>query len=232
MKSSPLSLSPKPLILCSGLLGHTTASAAVVINNLAPATQGFAASLSGPTAGFGIFGPFEDREIAFSFMTGPDPAIIQSLSISINLGDAFLSPIQADISTGPPVNGGQIPVTLGTAVPAAPTPTTQVITITAGSACTLDPSSIYWIHLTVPSGSAINAMNNSNAPVLAPGWSLGNTWARDPDFGGSWNEISSGPQARIALEVEMVPEPGSVTLVALGMGLLLRRIRAQRVRGA
>lgn len=214
-----------PAIAVSLLLGSVCQAASVVIDNLSGGTQGFAASLSGPTASFGIFGTFEDRQVAFSFVSGPAPVELTQLRFSINMGDVAVDPIQATLSTGGPVPGGINPITIGSAAPAAPTPIGQLLTIVPAAPIRLAVNTSYWIHFTVPTGSAIYTINNSNAPVIEPGWSLGNTWYYAPDFGGSWTEVTSGPQARVELTVEAVPEPSSTLLGLVAGGMALRRRR-------
>ena len=115
-----------PALAISLLLGSVCPGAIIAINNLSGGNQGFAASLSGPTASCGFFGTFED---------------------------------------------------------------------------------------------------NGNAPVIEPGWTLGNTWYFAPDFGGSWTEVTSGPQARVELTVEAVPEPSTPLLGLVAAGMVLRRRR-------
>ena len=183
-----------PALAASLLLGSVCQAASVVIDNLSGGTQGFAASLSGPTASFGFFGTFEDRQVAFSFVSGPDPVELTRLRFAINVGDVEIDPIQATLSTGPSVAGGINPITIGSAGPAAPTPVGQLMTIVPAAPIRLAVNTSYWIHFTVPTGSAIYTINNSNAPVIEPGWSLGNTWYYAPDFGGSWTEVTSGPR--------------------------------------
>lgn len=207
------------------LLGPVCPAATVVIDNLGAGTQGFAASLSGPNASFGFFGTFEDRQMAFSFVSGPAPVELTRLRFSINIGDVAVDPIQATLSTGGPVPGGINPITIGSAAPAAPTPVGQLLTIVPAAPIQLTANTSYWIHFTVPTGTAIYTINNSNAPVIEPGWSLGNTWYYAPDFGGSWTEVTSGPQARVELTVEAVPEPSSTVLGLVAGGLALRRRR-------
>lgn len=214
-----------PALAVSLLLGSVCQAATIAIDNLGAGTQGFAASLSGPTASFGIFGTFEDRQVAFSFVSGPAPVELTQLRFSINIGDVSIDPIQATLSTGGSVPGGINPITIGSAAPAAPTPVSQLMTIMPAAPIQLAANTSYWIHFTVPTGSAIYTINNSNAPVIEPGWSLGNTWYYAPDFGGSWTEVTSGPQARVELTVEAVPEPGSALLGLVAGGMALRRRR-------
>lgn len=214
-----------PALAVSLLLGSVCQAATIAIDNLGAGTQGFAASLSGPTASFGFFGTFEDRQVAFSFVSGPAPVELTQLRFSINIGDVSIDPIQATLSTGGSVPGGINPITIGSAAPTAPTPVGQLMTIVPAAPIQLAANTSYWIHFTVPTGSAIYTINNSNAPVIEPGWSLGNTWYYAPDFGGSWTEVTSGPQARVELTVEAVPEPGSALLGLVAGGMALRRRR-------
>jgi hypothetical protein len=207
------------------LLGSVCPAATVVIDNLGAGTQGFASSLSGPSASFGFFGTFEDRQVAFSFVSGPAPVELTRLRFSINIGDVSTDPIQATLSTGGSVPGGINPITIGSAAPAAPTPVGQLLTIVPAAPIQLAANTSYWIHFTVPTGTAIYTINNSNAPVIEPGWTLGNTWFYEPDFGGSWTEVTSGPQARVELTVEAVPEASTSLLGLVATGLVLRRRR-------
>lgn len=212
-------------IAISLLLGSVCPAATVVISNLSGGTQGFGASLSGPSASFGFFGTFEDRQVAFSFVSGPDSVHLTQLRFSISIGDVAIDPIQATLSTGGPVPGGINPITIGSAAPAAPTPVGQLLTIVPTVPVLLAANTSYWIHFTVPTGSAIYTINNNNAPVVDPGWTLGNTWYYEPDFGGSWTEVTSGPQARVEMTVEAVPEPSATLLGLVAGGIALRRRR-------
>lgn len=196
-------------------------SGAVVIDNLAAGSQGFAASISGPSA-VGFLGfPFANREIAFSFTSGPDLVRLTQFDFMVNI-TSNASPIQVMLSTGSGVPGGNDPVLVGSAAPASTSPTTQTLTIVPAGSVFLQPGTLYWLHLTVPTGSGNYSFNNSNAPVVDPSWSLGNTWSRSSSTG-AWSEITSGPQARVRLTV--VPEPSSLLLGSCGLLLALRRRR-------
>lgn len=203
--------------------------ATIVISNLTPGTQSFAASLSGPTAEFfpgTLFSsPFDNREIAFTFTTGLDAVTLTSLSFSVNVGDPAISPIHFSLSTGSGVPGGTGALSLGSVAPLSDTPVGQTLTLTPSTTVTLNASTEYWLHVTVPTGGGIYSFNNTNTPAFAPGWSLGNTWYYEPDFGGSWTEITSGVKARISMDVAPVPEPTSAMLASVGAFLLLRRRR-------
>ncbi len=214
-----------PAIAASLLLGSVCHAATLAINNLSGGNQGFAASLSGPTASFGFFGTFEDRQVAFNFVSGPDNVHLTQLRFSINVGDVAIDPIQATLSTGSSVAGGINPINIGSVGPLAPTPVGQLLTLAPAAPIMLSANTNYWVHFTVPTGSAIYTINNGNAPVVAPGWTLGNTWYYAPDFGGSWTEVTSGPQARVELTVEAVPEPSTPLLGLVAAGMVLRRRR-------
>jgi hypothetical protein len=218
-------MSTLPAIAAALLLSSACQAATLAINNLSGGTQGFAASLSGPSASFGFFGTFEDRQVAFSFVSGPDNVHLTRLRFSINLGDVAIDPIQATLSTGASVAGGINPITIGSVGPLAPTPVGQLMTLAPAVPIMLTANTNYWIHFTVPTGSAIYTINNGNAPVLESGWTLGNTCYYAPDFGGSWTEVTSGPQARVELTVEAVPEPSSPLLGLVAAGMVLRRRR-------
>jgi hypothetical protein len=212
-------------IFAAALLLPALSHATLVINNLAAGTQGFALSLSGPAAEFFPGEPFNDRQVAFSFTTGADAVFLSNVSFSINIGDPSLSPVELTLSTGSVVPGGTGAISLGSVAPLSPTPGVQLLSLAPTSVVTLNPSTEYWMHFTVPAGAGIYAINNSNTPVFAPGWSMGNSWAYDPDFGGSWSELANGTQARVSIDVQTVPEPTTAMLGAAGMFCLLRRRR-------
>ena len=214
-----------PAIAASLLISSVCQAATIAIDNLSTGTQGFAASLSGPSASFGFFGTFEDRQVAFSFVSGPDNVHLTQLRFSINVGDVAIDPIQATLSTGASVAGGINPITIGGVGPLSPTPVGQLMTLAPQVPIMLSANTNYWVHFTVPTGSAIYTINNGNAPVLESGWTLGNTWYYAPDFGGSWTEVTSGPQARVELTVEAVPEPSGALLGLMAGGMALRRRR-------
>lgn len=204
------------LFLTTGVL-----SGAVVIDNFGAGTQGFANSLSGPTA-VGFFGfPFADREVAFSFTTGQEEVWMSKLEFAVNV-TSIASPIQLVLSTGAGVAGGVNPLVIGSVAPASGIPTSQILSINPPGGVQLSPSTLYWIHLTVPAGSGNYSFSNNNAPVVEPGWSLGSTWSRIGSTG-IWSELSSGPQARIRMTV--VPEPGATLLGSIGLLIVFRRLR-------
>ena len=196
------------------------AGAVVVIDNLAAGSNNFASSVSGPVGG-GFFAPPPDRETAFSFVTGSNGSYLDLLELSVNVSNNSVG-LQATISTGASVPGGTGVTLIGTVAPASATPVTQVLTFSPVSTILLSASTRYWIHLTVASGSGSYAINNTNSQVIEPGWSLENSHYLDP---GGWNEIDSGPQARMRLTVTPVPEPGATLLGGLGIMVLLRRRR-------
>lgn len=199
--------------------------AAVVIDNLTPGTLSFSQSLSGPTA-TGFFGlqPFADREVAFSFTTGSQDMFLTQLEFGIAIGKQILDPIQFTLSTGSSVPGGTNPIIIGSATPPTSTPTSQVLTLIPSLTVLLESNTQYWMHVTVPTGAAVYSFANTNNVSTAPGWSLGNSWSQSP--GSPWSELDTGPQARIRMTAEPVPEPGACLLGGAAAILLLRRRRA------
>jgi hypothetical protein len=200
------------------------ARAAIVIDNLASGTQSSSQSLSGPTA-TGFFGPtpFANREAAFSFTTASTGVYLTELNFQISLSKLILDPIRITMSTGSSVPGGTNPLILGDVTPPASSPTSQLLTLIPSFQVLLAANTTYWMHLTVPTGAAVYSFQNTNSVVTEPGWALGNSWARDPSS--SWNELVSGPQPRVRLTVEPVPEPSAILLGGCGFALTLRRRR-------
>ena len=198
--------------------------AAVVIDNLTLGAQSFAQTLSGPTAtGFFGFGSLADREIAFSFTTGSQDVYLTELVFAVAVGKPILDPIQFALSTGAVVPGGTSPLVIGSVAPVSETPTNQTLTLVPGPTVLLENNTTYWMHVTVPSGAAVYSFQNTTSQVIEPGWSLGNSWANFP--GSTWTELTSGPQARIRMSVEAVPEPAAALIGGCGIILLLRRRR-------
>lgn len=208
------------LALASLLVLSGEANAAVVIDNLANGTQSFSLSLSGPTTTGFLGGPFADREVAFSFTTGNYDTTLNKIEFFVAIGKPILSPIQMTLSTGSSVPGGIDPVVLGTVTPASVNPTVQLLEIAPLVPPALTANTLYWIHVTVPSGGALYSFANTNTPIVEPGWSLGNTWSRTPFT--TWSELDSGPVAKIRLTV---PEPSSTLLGGFGLLLMWRRKR-------
>ncbi len=203
----------------------TSSSAAVVIDNLSLGTQSFSQTLSGPTAtGFFFNNPMPDREVAFTFTTGGLNVYLTELSFGVAIGKAILDPIRLTLSKGSTVPGGTNPQILGEVTSPSSTPTNQILTLIPSLQVLLEANTQYWMHVTVPNGAAVYSFVNTNNQSLAPGWTLGNTWSQSPIS--PWSELTSGPQARIRMSVEAVPEPHAVLLGGVGCLLLLRRRRA------
>jgi hypothetical protein len=203
-----------------GLVATGISNAAVVIDNLATGNQSFSMSLSGPTATGFLGGPFADREVAFSFTTGSYDTTLNKLEFYIAIGKPILGPIQMTLSTGTSVPGGIDPVILGSITSTSTSPTIQLLEIAPTIPVDLTANTLYWVHVTVPTGGALYSFANTDTPMVESGWSLGNTWSRTPLS--TWSELDSGPVARIRLTV---PEPSSALLGGLGLLLLLRRNR-------
>lgn len=216
----------KALILGLGsLLTFASACpAAVVINNLPFGTQGFSESLSGPD-GQDFFGdPYINREIAFSFTTGIANAILTEVAFLTSVGGNGTSPIKLELSTGGIAPGGSSPIVFGSATPTGSTPITQLLTITPGAPVQLLANTQYWFHFTVPVGTDVYTILNTNTPVLTNGWSLGTTWRSEE--GMPWEEINSTLSPRVRLTtIETVPEPGALLLGSVSLILLFRRNR-------
>lgn len=205
-------------------ISSISSHAALVIDNIGNGTQGFADSLSGPTAtgSFG-FGTFEDREVAFSFTTGSVPTFLDDLTFSMNIGKAILDPIQIVLSTGANAPGGTNPVVLGSVAP-APSPTAQLLTLTPTVPPALLASTTYWLHITVPVGEALYSVRSSDGATLASGWSLGTTWSKTPST--SWTEGNTALGGDIRMNVSPIPEPSIASLFgSIGVLLLMRRRR-------
>lgn len=200
---------------------------AVVINNLPLGSQGFAESLSGPD-GQDFFGdPFVDREIAFSFTTGNADATLTEIAFLVSISSSGTSPIQLELSTGNSAPGGTNPVIFGAATPFGSTPVSQLLTVSPGSPAQLQANTQYWIRFTVPLGTDLYAIQNTNTPSLSPGWSLGSTWRTEPGI--PWEEISSTLYPRVRLTaVEAVPEPGTLLISSGCLLLLFRRKRSMQ----
>jgi hypothetical protein len=208
------------LLIATLLASCGVSNAAVVIDNLATGSQSFSLSLSGPTATGFFGGSFADREVAFSFTSGDYDATLNKIEFYVSIGKPILGPIQMTLSTGSSVPGGNDSVVLGSVTPASTSPTVQLLEITPVIPATLTANTLYWIHVTVPSGGAVYSFANTNTPQTESGWSLGNSWSRTPST--AWSELDSGPVARIRLTV---PEPSSALLGGLGLLLLLKRKR-------
>jgi hypothetical protein len=198
-------------------------NAALVIDNIGNGSNAFSSTLSGPTAtGFFFPTPFENREIAFSFTTGTTETYLESLSMVMNIGKGILDPIQIALSTGASAPGGTGTVTLGSATPVG-SPANQTLTFMPTVPPVLQPSTLYWLHITVPSGAAVYSVPSSDGAVLASGWSLGTTWTKTPST--AWTEGNSILGGDIRLNASPVPEPGTAMLGSIGMLLLIRRRR-------
>lgn len=205
------------------LMISKSSHAAVVIDNLATGSQSYSASLSGPSASIRFFGPFVNREVAFSFTSGSVDTLLTQFEFTTGVGAGTLNTIDVTLSTGILAPGGMNSILLGSVTPPSNSPGTQLLSISPALPPMLLANTLYWIHFTVPSGSSIYTISNSDAPVSAPGWSLGSTWLQDPN--NPWNELNSGPLAKVRLTVDSIPEPSAALLGGIGLLLLLRRNR-------
>lgn len=201
---------------------HSTA--AIVIDNLSLGTQSFSQTLSGPTAtGFFINNPMPDREVAFTFTTAGIDVFLTELAFGIAIGKPILEPIRLTLSKGSSVPGGVDPMIIGEVTPPSTSPSNQILTLLPSMQVMLEANTQYWMRVTVPTGAAVYSFVNTNNQNLAPGWTLGNSWSQNPQS--PWSELTSGPQARIRMTVEAVPEPTAALLGSVGALLLLRRRR-------
>lgn len=199
-------------------------NAAVVIDNLSLGNQSFSQTLSGPTAtGFFFNSPMPDREVSFSFTTAVDDVYLTQFEFGVSIAKAILEPIRLTLSKGSSVPGGIDPQVIGEVTPSSTSPTSQILSLTPSSQVLLEANTQYWMSVTVPVGAAVYSFVNTNSTVTAPGWSLGNSWSQNPQS--PWSELTSGPQARIRMNVEAVPEPHAALLGGLGVLLLLLRRR-------
>lgn len=213
-----------PAAVAALIASVSSVRAAVVIDNLALGPQSFAQTLSGPTAtGFFGFGSLADREVAFSFTTASHDVYLTELVFAVAIGKLILDPIQFTLSTGSAVPGGTNPLVIGSVTPPSSSPTNQVLTLVPQTSVLLESNTTYWMHVTVPNGAAVYSFQNTTSQVIEPGWSLGNTWSNFP--GSTWSELTSGPQARIRMSVEAVPEPSAALIGGCGIILLLHRRR-------
>ena len=212
------------LALAGSLALACDSPAAVVIDNLPFGTQGFAESLSGPD-GQDFFGdPFANREVAFSFTTGIANAELTDVAFLASISSNGTSPIQLTLSTGGSAPGGTGAVIFGSATPTGPTPVTQLLTVTPASPAQLLANTQYWIRFTVPAGTDLYSIQNTNTPVLTNGWSLGTTWRSEDGL--PWEEINSILSPRVRLTAtEAVPEPAPLLFSTFGLALLFRRNR-------
>lgn len=198
------------------------AQAVVVIDNLAAGTQGFAATVSGPTGG-GFFAPPPNGQAVFSFVTGTDRTYINSLSVSVNVSNSS-QPLVATLSSGPTIPSVAGPIEIGSVAGTVGGPITQTLTFVPGSQLILEAATRYWIHFAVNVGNGSYTLNNTNTPVVDPEWTLENSHYRSNSLS-PWNEVTSGPQARVRLDVTVIPEPAAALLGGMGMLVLLRRRR-------
>lgn len=218
MKSS---IRPLMGIALFSVLTHA-AQAVVVIDNLAAGTQGFAVTVSGPSPG-GFFAPPPNGEVAFSFVTGTDRTYINSLIVSVNVSNSS-QPLVATLSRGASVPGGVGEVEIGSVAGVSGGPITQTLTFVPGAQLILEASTRYWVHFTVDAGNGSYSVNNTNTPVVDPEWTLENSHYRSNSLN-PWTEVTSGPQARVRLDVTVIPEPTAALLGGMGMLVLLRRRR-------
>lgn len=204
----------------------TDSRAAVVIDNLTLGSQSSSLSLSGPTATTGFFVqlPFPDREVAFSFTTAAQATQLTKLLFAVSIAKPSLDPIQWALSTGTSAPGGTNTQIIGSVAPASSSPTSQILTLTPSTPILLDANTTYWMHITVPTGAALYSFQNTDSQIIEPGWSLGNSWSKDPS--NPWNELTSGPQARIRMSVAPIPEPSAMLLGGVGLIAFMRRRRS------
>ncbi len=214
--------------VASLLVFASSAPAAVVIDNLTIGSQSSSQSLSGPTATTGFFTqlPFPDREVAFSFTTAASATYLTELVFAVSIARPSLDPIEWKISTGTTTPGGTNTRIIGSVAPASSSPTSQILTLTPSTTILLNANTTYWMHITVPTGGALYSFQNTNSQVVEPGWSLGNSWSKDPS--NPWNELTSGPQARVRMSVEPIPEPSAVLLGGVGLMAFMHRRRIRK----
>ena len=190
----------------------------------AQGTMTYLSNLGQPSAGSLAVG--SNSWVAAGIYTGTNPGGYVLNSIQLGLTDAtgnpsgFTAMLYYPFAGGPPAGPGRSlvtldgslnPVTAGTYVYAAP------------SNLTLSPHTEYFIVLTagtaVANGAYEWSLSDINSYNPTDGWSnLGGVWTSSNGSLLSWNATSSFPQ--FAVNATAVPEPGVLSLLALG-GLFL-----------
>lgn len=191
--------------------------AVVVIDNLDAGPNGFASSVTGPTAFIPFSSNLPDRRAAFTFTTPAYASELEELRAVFNI-NVLGSPIEAILSTGPAVPGGTNPVSLASLTPAG-MGNGQVLDFSPTAVVALAPNTQYWVEFVATSGGGIYSLANTDDAFVAPGWTFGTSYQYTT--AGGWTDLSPGMQARVFLGV--IPEAHSFLLVLAGMTLLLRR---------
>lgn len=191
--------------------------AVLVIDNLDAGPNGFASSVTGPTAFIPFSSNLPNRRAAFTFTTPTYPSELAELRAVFNV-NVLGSPIEAILSTGPVVPGGTNPVSLASVTPAS-VGNGQILDFTPTVAVALAPNTQYWVDFVATSGGGIYTLANTDAPMVEPGWTFGTSYQYTT--AGGWSDLTPEMQARVSLDV--IPESHSFLLVLGGISLLVRR---------
>jgi hypothetical protein len=197
------------------------AHAGVVVSNLSETQHG----------GSTIYGSGPPQEYAQQFTTGSQSVTLASIEVPLGAASGTFTPSAELVQDNSGVPGSTALTTF--TIPTISTSTTKpypVETLTPTSSVVLSADTTYWLILSATGTGDFKWGYTYSTTFTGPG-SLGD-YATSQNGGSTWKTypFSEGPEL---IQVNSVPEPSSLALMALGVGVaaMAGRFRMKRKAG-
>jgi hypothetical protein len=172
-------------------------------------------------------------------LTGSDAWLAQIFHIGTNADGYVVNAVQlrTDVPSGSPSGFEAFIYSSSNRIPehslgplTGPDPAEGGVFTFAGSDIFLSPSSYYFVVITAatPASDGAYAWSMTDASATVVGWDIPNIGRYRSDDGTDWTFVDRQEVFQMAIDATAVPEPSTLCLAGLGLGVLWLRRRSAR----